>query len=116
MIGKKYIESGGFSMTRTEFDVLRAKHLSNHDTKRGIELFEKYVGRINWLHPEEEKYKVRYNKRYRVINKAGEIVFEAEKLTDIAKEFCASVSRVTACVNSISLLCGEYLVERCENE
>lgn len=103
-------------MTKTEFDVLRARRLSNPNIKKGIELFEKYVGPINWLRPEEEKHKVRYNKRYRVINKAGEIVFEADKLTDIAKEFCASVSRVTACVNSISLLCGEYLVERYENE
>ena len=103
-------------MTKTEFDVSRSRRLSNPNVKRLIELFEKYAGRINWLHPEEEKYNVRYNKRYRVINKAGEIVFEAEKLTDIAKEFCASVSRVTACVNSISLLGGEYLVERCEDE
>ncbi len=103
-------------MNKTEFDVLRAKHLSNPNTKRGIELFEEYVGRINWLHPEEEKYQLRYNKRYRVINKLGEIVFEAEKISEIAKEFCASVSRVTACVNSISLLGGEYLVERCEDE
>ena len=51
-----------------------------------------------------------------MINKLGEIVFEAEKISEIAKEFCASVSRVTACVNSISLLGGEYLVERCEDE
>lgn len=103
-------------MTRLEFDSARMHHLGNKNTKKGIELFEKYVGRIEWLHPEEEKYKIKGTKKYRVINKKGEIVFEAEKLSDIAKEFCASVSRVTACVNSISLLGGEYLVERCEDE
>ena len=103
-------------MNKTELDIARAKHLSNPNTKKGIDLFEKYIRRIEWLHPEDEKYNIRGNKKYKVINKSGEIVFEAEKLSDIAKEFCTSVSRVTACVNSISLLCGEYLVERCEDE
>ena len=116
MIGKKYTESGGFSMVRTEFEIARAKHLANKETKQGLDLFEKYIGKIGWLHPGDEKYKVVGNKKYRVINKMGETVFEANKISDIAKEFCLSVSRVTSSINSVSLIKGEYLVERCDNE
>ena len=103
-------------MTKVEIDASRAKHLANERTKRGIELFEKYVGKINWLHPEEEKYSIVDNKKYRVINKLGEGVFEAKKISHIAKEFCLSESRVANSVNSLTLLKGEYLVERCDNE
>lgn len=103
-------------MNKVEFEVARAHILNNAKTKKGLDLFEKHIGPIKWLHPEGEKYNVKATKRYNVINKEGEVVFSAYKLSDIAKEFCASVSRVTACVNSISLLGGEYLVERCEDE
>lgn len=103
-------------MVRTEFEGSRAKHLANEKTKKGLELFEKYVGRIEFLHPEEEKYSVRGNKKYRVINKLGEVVFESDNITNIAKEFCLSVSRVSNSINSISLIKGEYLVERCGDE
>ena len=116
MIGRKYTENGGFNMIRTEFEISRAQHLANPNTKKGLDLFEKYVGRIGWLHPEDEKYKVIGNKRYRVINKMGETVFESDNITTIAKEFCLSVSRVTSCINSVSLMKGEYLIERCDNE
>ena len=64
----------------------------------------------------EEKNKIRGDKKYRVINKVGEVVFESDNITNIAKEFCLSVSRVSNSVNSLTLLKGEYLVERCEDE
>lgn len=103
-------------MIRTEFEIARAKHLANERTKRGLDLFEKYIGRIGWLHPEDEKYKMIGNKKYRVINKMGETVFESDNITNIANEFCLSVSRVANSVNSLTLLRGEYLVERCGDE
>lgn len=103
-------------MTKVEIDASRAKHLANKRTKRGIELFEKYIARIEWLHPEEEKYSIADNKKYRVINKLGETVFEANKISQIAKEFCLSESRVSNSINSLTLLKGEYLVERCADE
>ena len=103
-------------MIRTEFEISRAKHLANERTKRGLDLFEKYIGCIRWLHPEDEKHKKMGNKKFRVINKMGETVFESDNITNIAKEFCLSVSRVTNSVNSLTLLKGEYLVERCGDE
>ena len=103
-------------MIRTEFEISRAKHLVNEKTKRGLELFEKYIGQIEWLHPEDTKYRTMGNKKYRVINKMGEIVFESDNISNIAKEFCLSVSRVTNSINSLTLIKGEYLVERCEHE
>lgn len=103
-------------MKKTELDIVIAKRLGNPNIRKGIEMFEKYVGRINWIHPEEQKYIVRENKKYRVINKSGETIFEANRISDIAKEFCLSVSRVANSVNSLTLLKGEYLVERCGDE
>jgi hypothetical protein len=103
-------------MIRTEFEISRTKHLANERTKRGLDLFEKYIGRIEWLHPEDEKHKVDENKRYRVINKTGEIVFTSDNITNIAKEYCLSVSHVSNCINSLTWLKGEYLVERCGDE
>lgn len=116
MIGKKYTESGGFSMTRIEFETSRAKHLANEKTKKGLELFEKYIAHIEWLHTENGKNKVVSDKKYRVINKLGEVVFESDNITNIAKEFCLSKSRIANSVNSLSLIKGEYLVERCGDE
>lgn len=103
-------------MNKVELEIWRARYLANPKIKRGLDLFEKYVGRIEWIHPEEEKYSVRGNKKYRVINKLGEVVFESDNITNIAKEFCLSTSRVANSVNSLSFIKGEYLVERCEDE
>ena len=82
---------------------------------KGLIAFEKYVGRINWLHPEETPKKLK-GRKYIVLNGEGEIVFESRNITNIAKEFGLSVSRVTSCINSVSLMKGEYLVERCKDE
>ena len=103
-------------MIRTEFEIARAQHLANPNTKNGLDLFEKYIGRIGWLHPKIKNENVKGNRKYRVINMKGETIFEANKISDIAKEFCLSESRITCCINSVSLIKGEYLVERCENE
>lgn len=103
-------------MNKLEFDNARTYYLQNTKIKKGIELFEEYVGRIEFLHPEEEKYKVAGNKKYRVINKHGEVVFESDNITNIAKEFCLSVSRVANSINTLSFIKGEYLVERCGDE
>ena len=116
MIGKKYTESGGFSMKKTELDIVIAKRLGNPNIRKGIEMFEKYVGRINWMHPEQGQYNIRGNKKYRVINKLGEVVFESDNISNIAKEFCLSKSRVSNSINTLSFVKGEYLIERCEDE
>ena len=116
MIGLKYIESGGCEMNKVELEIWRARYLANPKIKRGLDLFEKYVGRIEWIHPEEEKHKVTGDKKYRVINKSGEVVFESDNITNIAKEFCLSKSRISNSINSLSLIKGEYLVERCGDE
>lgn len=116
MIGRKYTESGGFEMTRAKFEIWRERYLANPKIKRGLDLFEKYAGRIEWMHPEDEKNKVSGGKKYRVINKMGEVVFESDNITNIAKEFCLSKSRVSNSINSLTLLKGEYLVERCGDE
>ena len=103
-------------MIRTEFEIARAQHLANPDTKKGLDLFEKHIGRIGWLHPKIKNKKVKVNRKYRVINKMGETIFEANKISDIAKEFCLSESRITCSINSVSLIKGQYLVERCDDE
>ena len=112
----KCIENGGIELNKLEFDNARTYYLKNAKIKKGIELFEKYVGRIEFLHPEDEKYKVVGNKKYRVIDKQGEVVFESDNITNIAKEFCLSVSRVANSINTLSFIKGEYLVERCGDE
>ena len=103
-------------MTKNEFDIWRAKHLSNKNTKNGIECFEKYVGRVNWLHPEDETSKALNTKVYRVINRRGEVVFESGKISGVAKELCVSASRVSESINNVNWIKGQYLVERCDNE
>ena len=90
-------------MTRLELENAQAYHLRNDETKKGVDMFEKYVGRIEWLHP-VKKHKITGGKKYIVTNKDGEVVYEADKLSEIAKEFCVSVSRVSACINAISFL------------
>ena len=116
MIGLKCTKSGGYEMNKTELEIWRARYLANPKIKKGLDLFEKYVGHIGWMHPEEEKNKIRGDKKYRVINKLGEVVFESDNITNIAKEFCLSKSRISNSINSLSLIKGEYLVERCEDE
>lgn len=115
MIGKKYTESGGFDMEK-QIDMYDMKEVQQQATQcKGLIAFEKYVGRINWLHPEEAPKKLK-GRKYIVLNGKGEVVFESRNIPNIAKEFGLSVSRVTSCINSVSLMKGEYLVERCKDE
>ena len=115
MTGKKYTENGGFDM-ENQIDMYDVKDVQQQATQdKGLIAFEKYVGRINWLHPEEAPKKLK-GRKYIVLNGKGEVVFESRNIPNIAKEFGLSVSRVTSCINSVSLMKGEYLVERCENE
>jgi hypothetical protein len=103
-------------MTKVEFEAWRARYLANPKIKRGLDLFEAYIGRIEWMHPKAGNGKVARRKIYRVINKLGEVVFESDNITNIAKELCLSKSRVSNSINSLTLLKGEYLVERCGDE
>lgn len=99
-----------------QIDMYDVKDVQRQATQdKGLIAFEKYVGRINWLHPDEAPKKLK-GRKYIVLNGEGEIVFESRNIPNIAKEFGLSVSRVTSCINSVSLMKGEYLVERCENE
>ena len=100
-------------MTKVKFEAWRARYLANPKIKRGLDLFEAHIGRIEWIHPQAENSKVTGRKMYRVINKLGEVVFESD---NIAKELCLSKSRVANSINSLTLLKGEYLVERCGDE
>ena len=115
MIGKKYTENGGADM-ENQIDMCDVKDVQQQATQdKGLIAFEKYVGRINWLHPEEAPKKLK-GRKYIVLNGKGEVVFESRNISNIAKEFGLSVSRVTSCINSVSLMKGEYLVERCGDE
>lgn len=116
MIGKKYTESGGFDMNRVEFRMAQMQVINNPKYKQGLELFEKHIGRIEWLHPKEELDNIKSDKKYAVLNPKGEIIFEADKLFEIAKEFCVTTNRISNCLNLKKLLNERYIVVRCENE
>ena len=103
-------------MNRVEFRMAQASVLCNKGLKKGLDAFEKYAGRINWLHPEERMFDGKVNRKYAVYNTQGEVIFEADKQSDIAKEFCVSTSRVNDCINGYILLKDKYLIERCGNE
>lgn len=83
---------------------------------KGIIAFEKYIKRIEWLHPTDEYIpSVKSDRKYIVIDaKTKESVFSADKLFDIAKEFCSSQTRVSECVVEGKLLKKKYIVERCK--
>lgn len=102
-------------MTRLEMNKSRGWFKNNPEIKKGLDMFEKYIGRIEWLHS-EKKVKLYQGSKYRVINQDGELIYAANNIENIASEFCVSVSRVSNCVNSLTLLKGKYLVERCEED
>lgn len=103
-------------MTRLAFRIAQAQVLNNKEVKRGIDSFEKYIGRIGWLHPENNLSEVKSKKKYAVINQKGQVVFESDKLNEIAKEFCTYQSKISKYMNSGELLNGKYMILRCENE
>ena len=105
-------------MIRAELELSRNKHFADKKTKKGLELFEKYIGRIAWLHPEPNNmFNVRSKRKYVVYDVERErIAYEADKMEDIAKEFCTATSYVGRCYKSNTLLHKQYMIVRCENE
>ena len=89
-------------MIKVELELSRAKHLADKKTKRGLDLFEKYIGRIEWLHPEPNNmFNVISKRKYVVYDVERErIAYEADKMEDIAKEFCTATSYVGRCYKS----------------
>lgn len=103
-------------MNKLAFRMAQTQAISNPKTKQGLALFERNIGRIEWLHPAEHLRDIKSDKKYAVINAEGEVIFKADKLSDIAKEFCTSISRVSKCMTSNLLLNERYMIVRCENE
>ena len=105
-------------MIRAELELSRAQHLADKKTKRGLDLFEKYIGRIEWLHPEPNNmFNVISKRKYVVYDVERErIAYEADKMEDIAKEFCTATSYVGRCYKENMLLHKQYMIVRCENE
>jgi hypothetical protein len=114
MIGLKYTESGGVDMDKQESRIAQMQTLANPQIKKGLDMFEKHIAPIKWLHPKETN--TRSDKKYIVLNEEGETVYRAEKLADIAKEFDTKTGKVSECVRRPKLLKGRYVVMRCDNE
>jgi hypothetical protein len=100
-------------MTREQLRSAQTYYLQKKEIKKGIDAFEKYVGRIEWMHP---SLKTIEGKKYVVKNQKGEIIFEADSIPPIAKEFCVTESRISMCLSTTSLLNSKYIVERWQNE
>lgn len=109
------IKNGRLQITKTEFDMTLAEHLHNPKTKKGLELFEKNIGRIAWLHRESDA-KNSGGKKYVVLNLDGKAIFAADRLHDVAKELCMSVSQVSGCIRKKTWLKQKYFVVRCGDE
>ena len=105
----------GKQITKAEFDMSLAEHLHNARTKKGLELFEKNIGRIAFLHKESDA-EIKGEKKYVVLNLDGEAIFVADRLHDVAKELCMSVSQVSCCIRKKTWLKQKYFVVRCGNE
>ena len=101
-------------MVKIIYDELCRDALKN----KGIQAFEKYIGRIEWLHTKNvDDLEVKSSKKYAVIDAIKHaIVYEADKIADIAKEFDTSKSNVSKCYTSRDLIHERYAVVRCENE
>ena len=99
-------------LTKAEFDMALAEHLHNPQTKKGLELFEKHIGRIAFLHKEPDA-EIKDEKKYVVFNLDGKAIFMANRLHDVAKELCMSVSQVSCCIRKKTWLKQKYFVVRC---
>ena len=91
-------------------DIKREQTQAIHD--EGLMAFEKYIGRIEWLHPEittalsESKYSV-------IDVTQNKLMYESDKMADIAREFCVSASHVSKYCQAKKLIHGRYLIVRC---
>lgn len=113
MIGLNYTESGGFEMEKSLYDELCHSALKDE----GIQAFEKYIGRIKWLHPTGNMFNIKSERKYAVIDvERQRTVYEADKMEDIAKKFCTATSYIGRCYKAKKLLHKQYMIVRCENE
>ena len=89
----------------------------NPQIRQGIASLERFIGYdIDWFHPKTEEISLESGKRYAVVeDETKKVVLEAEKLADIAKEFCTHQSKVSICMNTGKLLKGKYIIVRCTN-
>ena len=91
-------------------DIKRVQTQAIHD--EGLIAFEKYIGRIEWLHPEITT--TLSKSKYCVIDVTqNKVMYESDKMTDMAKEFCVSASHVSKCYTAKKLIHDRYLIVRC---
>ena len=102
-------------MTKVEFGIARKEANNNKRLKPGLDLFEKYVGRIEWLH-EDGKSDVKGEKKYAVLDLCGDIAYESNTMSGISKEYGVSITRVSTCINCGETLLGKYKIVRCKHE
>ena len=90
----------------------------NKQTCKGMAMLEKYIGyQIPWFHPKDEPIRLESGKRYAVIDgETKEVMFEADKLYDIAKEYEMKQANVSRYLNIGRLIKEKYLIVRCEYE
>lgn len=91
---------------------------ANKEAQKGIALLERHIGyQIKWLHPQKTKIKLESGKQYAVIDEeTKEVIFEANRLSDIAGEYCMKVANVSRHLNTGRLLNEKYSIVRCEYE
>ncbi len=109
-----YTESGGADMEIQELRELQKSALKDE----GIQAFEKHIGRIEWLHPKGEAYLIIKSKyKYAIVDMTTKkIAYQADRMEDIAKEYCTTISKVSKSYTEQSLLRRKYMVVRCINE
>ena len=80
----------------------------------GLKAFEKYIGRIEWLHSNDDIFNIKSKSKYAVIDAIRrKLVYEADKLEDIAREFCTSASYASKQCLAGKLLHKQYMIVRC---
>lgn len=80
----------------------------------GLKAFEKYIGRIEWLHSNDDMFNIKSDKKYVVMDVLRrKLAYEADKLEDIAREFCTSASYASKQCLSGKLLNKQYMIVRC---
>lgn len=84
----------------------------------GIKAFEKYIGKIEWLHSNHSTdIVVKSDKTYAAVDvTTGKVAVEADKMACMAKELCTSTCSISKCLNLGKLLNERYMIVRCENE
>lgn len=85
---------------------------------KGMACLEKYIGHsIPWFHPQNTTVTLESGKRYAVIDEeTKEVVYEADRLNDIAKEYCMKIANVSRYLNIGKLINERYVIVRCDNE